>query len=223
MKVNLDKIRRAAKKTVLIGMLLMVGGFAFGQSAQNIESSNPYVKLGQKALIDGDFKAAVTNLEKALPDEKNNLDLMYMLGYSQYQIGEYKKSIESFSAVLNGRPDDVNAYYYRAKVSNTLAADPQTKLNDKQRADLLESSIADYNKAIGLDDSDMKLYQNRAMAYRDLGNLVGTPTSKNYNKEAAATYYDGSIKDLETVLAKNPSRKDLNLELKKLKVYRSSL
>lgn len=223
MRVNLNKVRVLAKKTVLIGMFLSIGSFAFGQSAQNIESSNPYVKLGQKALIDGDFKTAVTNLEKALPDEKDNLDMMYMLGYSQYQIGEYKDAIESFSTVLKGRPEDVSAYYYRAKATNTLAVDPQSKLNDKQRADLLEASIADYNQAIALDDSDMKLYQNRAMAYRDLGNLVGTPTSKNYNKKAAASYYDGSIKDLETVLAKNPARKDLNLELKKLKVYRSSL
>lgn len=223
MEIKLDKIRRAAKKTVLVGVLSLFGSFAFAQSGQNIESTNPYVKMGQKALIDGDFKTAVENLEKALPDEKDNLDMMYMLGYSQYQIGEYKKSIESFSTVLKGRPDDVNAHYYRAKVANTLAIEPGSKLSDKQRADLLEASIADYNKAIALDGDDMKLYQNRALAYRDLGNLIGTPTSKNYDKEAAATYYEGSIKDLETVLAKNPARKDLNLELKKLKVYKSSL
>jgi len=220
MKVNLKMIRLGAKKAVVLGLFVIAGSTAFAQKADN---TNPYVKLGQKALIDGDFKTAVNNLEKALPSDPNNLDIQYMLGYSQYQSNDYKGATKSFSSVLKGRPEDVSAYYYRAKAQNTLAIDPDSKMNDNQRSSLLEASISDYNKAIELNDSDMKLYQNRAMAYRDLGNLVGTTSSKNYNKTVAEDSYEKSIKDLEYVLKRNPSRKDVALELKKVKVYKSSL
>src|SRR5690606_4125679 len=167
MKVNLEMIRQGAKKAVVLGLFVMAGSTAF---AQNADNTNPYVKLGQKALIDGDFKTAVTNLEKALPSDPSNLDIQYMLGYSQYQSNDYKGATKSFSSVLKGRPEDVSAYYYRAKAQNTLAVDPDSKMSDNQRSTLLEASIGDYNKAIELNDTDMKLYQNRAMAYRDLGN-----------------------------------------------------
>ena len=214
-------IRLSAKKAVVLGLLIMAAGSTFAQTADN--NTNPYIKLGQKALIDGDFKTAVANLEKAVPSDPQNLDILYMLGYSQYQSNDYKGATKSFSSVIKGRPEDVSAYYYRAKAQNTLAIDPESKLSDNQRSNLLQTSIKDYNKAIELNDSDMKLYQNRAMAYRDLGNLVGTSTSKNYNKSMASEYYDNCIKDLETVIKKNPNRKDVALELKKVKVYRSSL
>jgi len=211
----------SVKKVVIAGLFIVGSIPAFAQSADN--NVNPYVRLGQKALIDGDFKVAVTNLEKALPSDPQNLDILYMLGYSQYQSNDYTGAAKSFSTVIKGRPTDVSAYYYRAKAQNTLAVDPDSKLNDGQRSDLLQASISDYTKAIEMNDSDAKLYQNRAMAYRDLGNLIGTTSSKNYNKTSAIDSYDNCIKDLETVLKRNPNRKDLDLELKKVKVYRSSL
>ena len=220
MKVNLEMVRQGAKKAVVVGLLVLGGANAFAQKA---EKENPYVKLGQKALIDGDFKTAVTNLEKALPADPQNLDIQYMLGYSQYQSNDYQAATKSFSTVLKGRPEDVSAYYYRAKAQNTLAVNPESKMSDNQRSSLLQASIKDYDKAIEINDADMKLYQNRAMAFRDLGNLVGTTSSKNYNKAVALDAYNKSIKDLELVLKRNPSRKDVALELKKIKVYKSSL
>ena len=220
MKVNLEMVRQGAKKAVVVGLLVFGGADAFAQKA---EKDNPYVKLGQKALIDGDFRTAVTNLEKALPTDPQNLDIQYMLGYSQYQSNDYRGATKSFSSVLKGRPEDVSAYYYRAKAQNTLAVDPESRMSDSQRSTLLQASIQDYNKAIEINDTDIKLYQNRAMAYRDLGNLIGTTSSKNYDKAAALDAYNRSIKDLELVLKRNPNRKDVALELKKLKVYKSSL
>ncbi|WP_165870292.1 tetratricopeptide repeat protein [Albibacterium bauzanense] len=221
MRVKLNKVHLSVKKVVIAGLFVIGSIPAFAQNADN--NTNPYVKLGQKALIDGDFKAAVTNLEKALPSDPQNLDILYMLGYSQYQSNDYTGATKSFSSVIKGRPNDVSAYYYRAKAQNTLAIDTESKLTDEQRSNLLHASISDYSKAIEMNDSDAKLYQNRAMAFRDLGNLIGTSTSKNYNKTAAVESYDNCIKDLETVLKKNPNRKDLDLELKKVKVYRTSL
>lgn len=196
-----------------------------GVMAQNKEkaSTNPYVKLGQKALIDGDFKTAIVNLKKALPSDTGNVNIIYMLGYSQYHSGDYSEAAKSFSKVIARHPDDVSAYYYRGKSQSTLAVQVEQKMSDAKRSDLLISSIDDFSKAIALDGSDMKLYQNRAMAYRDLGNLRGTVTSKNHDKEVATEAYNNCIQDLEIITAKHPSRKDLALEIKKAKVYRDNL
>ena len=221
MKVNMSQFRQWAKKAVIVGVLVFAGNAASAQSAE--ANNNPYVKLGQKALIDGDFKTAVANLEKAVPSDPDNAIVLYMLGYSQYQSNDYKGAIKSFTSVIKGGSTDVSAYYWRAKAQNTLAADPDSKLNDSQRSKLLEASIEDYNAAVQLDNADLKLYQNRAMAYRDLGNLVGTATSKNFNKGLASGYYDNAMKDLQLVLKRSPGRKDVSQELKKLKVYKESL
>lgn len=213
---------RQSTKMVLIGSLFCLATTAVAQNKEKA-STNPYVKLGQKALMDGDFKSAVASLEKALPSDTGNVNIMYMLGYSQYHSGAYSEATKSFSKVIVRRPDDVSAYYYRGKSQSTLAVQEEQKISDAKRSQLLESSINDFSKAIALNGADMKLYQNRAMAYRDLGNLRGTLTSKNHDKEVATNAYNNCIQDLEVVMAKNPGRKDLSLEMKKAKVYRDNL
>ncbi|KKX47626.1 hypothetical protein [Sphingobacterium sp. IITKGP-BTPF85] len=87
-------------KSIKLG--LFTGAFAlmslssFAQTAKQEEHSNPNVRLGQKALLDGDFKKAAIYLEKSLPVESKDPDVLYMLGYSQFQNGEFKKAAESF-------------------------------------------------------------------------------------------------------------------------------
>jgi tetratricopeptide (TPR) repeat protein len=217
---RLERISRVAKNVLLVG-LISFSSIAVAQSNE-LSSENPYVQLGKKALMDGDFKNAVVHLEKALPSDPNNVNLLYMIGYSEYQLTNYTAASKYFSKVIDKTPDNLSAYYYRGKSKNTEAVLPG-KLSDAQRAKLLRESIDDYTKAIDLNNSDMKLYQNRGIAYRDLGNLLGTTTSRNHNKQQATEAYDHCINDLKVVLAKNPGRKDMALELKKATVYRDSL
>ncbi len=204
-----------------LSFLIMVSA-ANAQQAASTESSNPNVRLGQKALVDGDFKAAASHLEKALPAESGNSNVLYMLGYSQYHSQAYSKAVSSFSKVISLKPDDVSAYYYRAKARNTLSQTIE-KMSNSEREKLLKASIEDYTKAIELNVEDAKLYQNRAIAYRDLGNLKGTRSLDNYDKAVAEEAYTSCIRDLEHVLGQSPSRKDLADELKKAKVYRDNL
>lgn len=217
---RLERISRMAKH-VLLGGLISFSSIAMAQSNE-LSSENPYVQLGKKALMDGDFKNAVVHLEKALPSDPNNVNLLYMIGYSEYQLTNYAGASKYFSKVIDKTPDNLSAYYYRGKSKSTEAVLPG-KLSDAQRAKLLRESIDDFTKAIELNNSDMKLYQNRGIAYRDLGNLLGTSTSRNYNKQQATEAYDNCINDLKVVLAKNPGRKDMALELKKATVYRDNL
>ncbi len=213
---------RNAKRIVAGGLVCFTVSMASAQTTETAPS-NPNVRLGQKALIDGDFKAAAGHLQKALPAESNDPDVMYMLGYSQYQIGDYKKALESFGKVVQLRPDHESAYYYRGKASNTLAVQTDTKTSSANREKMLNAAIADYTKAIEMNAGDVKYYQNRGIAYRDLGILRGTTGTANYDKAIATDAYEKCISDFEHVLTITPDKKDIQTEIKKAKVYRDNL
>ncbi len=191
--------------------------------AQQAEHRNPNVRLGQKALLSGDFKSAIVHLEKALPAEANDPDVLYLLGYSQFQSGNFRQSAESFEKVIALDAKNANAYYYKAKANNILAVSSESKLSDGEREQLLQSSIIDYTQAIAVNANDAKLYQNRAIAYRDLGILKGTSGTASYNKTVAADAYTKAITDYEKVLTYDAARKDIRTEIKKASVYRDNL
>ncbi|MCA5005127.1 tetratricopeptide repeat protein [Sphingobacterium bovistauri] len=211
-------------KSVKIGVsTLALTLLALTSSAQQEEHKNTNVRLGQKALLDGDFKSAVTYLEKALPAEEKDPNVLYLLGYSQFQSTDFKKAADTFGKVIALDAKNANAYYYKAKANNTLAVDKNSKLSVTQKEQLLQSVIADYSKAIAINTNDGKLYQNRAVAYRDLGILRGTVGSTGYNKQVATEAYTKAVADYEKVLASDANRKDIQTELKKAKVYRDLL
>jgi len=220
-----DKLKLMFKKLNhgLMGGLLCCGVLMVHGQTTETAPSNPNVRLGQKALLDGDFKSAASYLEKALPQEANDENVLYMLGYSQYHSGDYKKALQSFSKVIELTPDNVAAYYYRGKANNILAVQTQTNVNATNRGRMLNAAIADYTKAIELNAEDVKLFQNRAIAYRDLGILVGTAGTANYDKAAATDAYNKSIADFQQVLVLTPGKKDIQTEIKKATVYRDNL
>jgi len=51
-------------------------------SAEHAMSQNAYFKLGQQAYIDGNFKAAITQLEKGRLIDSTDANALWMLGYS---------------------------------------------------------------------------------------------------------------------------------------------
>ncbi len=206
--------------TSLFSFLLLFTGFSW---AQQSESNNAYVRLGNKALLDGDFKNAVVHLEKSLPAEASNADVLYMLGYSYYHSGDYQKAISTFGKVISLQPNNVSSYYYRGKARNFLGAQMNTSLTPAEREKILLASIKDYTKAIELNSEDKKLYQNRAIAYRDYAILKGQKNPKTYDKAAAVSSYKSCINDLQRVLDSNPGRKDIMDEMKKAKVYMANL
>lgn len=204
----------------LFSFLVLLTGFSY---AQQSESNNAYVKLGNKALLDGDFKSAVVHLEKSLPAEANNANVLYMLAYSYYHSGDFQKSISTFSRVVSLQPNNVSSYYYRGKARNILGSQMNSSLTPAERERILLASIKDYTRAIELNSEDKKLYQNRAIAYRDYAILKGQKNPKTYDKTAAVNSYKSCINDLQHVLDANPTRKDIQDELKKAKVYMNNL
>ena len=206
----------------MIGVLCISVLIGHAQTTETAPS-NPHVRLGQKALIDGDFKAAAGHLQKALPAEADDPNVMYMLAYSQYQIGEYRQALASFGKVIALRPDHESAYYYRGKANNILAVETDKRISSSNREEMLNAAIANYTKAIELNADDVKYYQNRGIAYRDLGILRGTPGTANYDKAIATDAYNKCVMDFEHVLAVTPGKKDIQTEIKKAQVYRDNL
>lgn len=199
--------------TGFLFFILMVN-VAFAQSS--------YHKMGQKALIDGDFKSAVSNLEKALATDSTDVNTLYMLGYSYYHASNYKEAVNTFSRLISLKPSENSAYYYRGKARSIIANETKGISNiDRER--LLLSSIRDFSKAIELNADDTKLYQNRAIAYRDYGVLKGQKIPNFYDKTKATGAFRSSIADFEKVLTITPDRRDIITQLADAKSYMQNL
>lgn len=200
------------KMRSITGFLYFI--FLFGVA--NAQSSHQ--KMGQKALIDGDFKMAVSNLEKAIAADSNDVSTLYMLGYSYYHSSNYNKAVSTFTRLISLRPNENSAYYYRGKARNIMAKETKAMPNS-DREKLFLGSIRDFTKAIQLDGNDIKLYQNRAIAYRDYGSLKGQKIPGSYDKNKAMQAFKSCISDFQKVLDINPGRKDISTQMEDAKSY----
>ncbi len=195
-------------------IILFTASIGFAQTS--------YHKMGQKALIDGNFKGAVANLEKALATDTNDVNTLYMLGYSYYHSSNYKAAVNTFNRVVALKPGENSAYYYRGKARSIMANDTKG-ISNPDREKLLLSSIKDFSKAIDLNADDVKLYQNRAVAYRDYGVLKGQKIPNFYDKNKATSSFRACIADFEKVLSITPDRKDIITQLADAKSYMQNL
>jgi tetratricopeptide (TPR) repeat protein len=201
---------------LFLGLLLMLltADLAFAQTS--------YHKMGQKALIDGNFKAAVSNLEKALATDSSDVNTLYMLGYSYYHSASYKLAVNAFNRVILLKPAENSAFYYRGKARNIMANDTKG-ISNTDREKLLLLSIKDFSRAIELNAEDVKLYQNRAVAYRDYGVLKGQKIPNFYDKNKAISSFRSCISDFEKVLSITPDRRDIITQLADAKSYMQNL
>ncbi|GAB3916360.1 tetratricopeptide repeat protein [Mucilaginibacter boryungensis] len=174
-------------------------------TASPVLAQNAYVNLGRQALMDGDFKTATKHLEKACVVDSTNSNALWMLGYSYFHNESYKKAIATYSKVISLKPADCMAYYYRALAQCRMAKDAQTGNADKEK--WLLGSIVDYTKAIDIEASD-KIYQNRAIAYREYG-VFKLQSNKANDRNRGINSLKASIADLEKVLNNDASRADI--------------
>lgn len=203
-------------------MRLFLGLFLFILTANITFAQTSYHKMGQKALIDGNFKAAVMNLEKALASDSLDVNTLYMLGYSYYHSANYKLAVNAFNRVISLKPNENSAFYYRGKARNIMANDTKG-ISNTDREKLLLSSIKDFSRAIELNVEDVKLYQNRAVAYRDYGVLKGQKIPNFYDKNKAISSFKSCISDFEKVLSITPDRRDIITQLADAKSYMQNL
>lgn len=183
-------------------------------------AQNAYVRLGRQSFMDGDFKAAIQQLEKGCMKDSSDVEALWMLGYSYYHSDNYRKSIIAYSKVISVRPTDASAYYYRARAKSYMAKDNQLTPPDREKYML--GAIFDFTKAIAIttDPSDVKLYQNRGIAYQDYAMFKLQQTPHVYDKARSISSLKASINDFEKVLSIDGSRSDITqlLDVSKAKL-----
>jgi tetratricopeptide (TPR) repeat protein len=190
------------KLPVILSLLII-------SSVEGVYAQNAYVRLGRQSFMDGDFKAAIQQLERGCMKDSSDVEALWMLGYSYYHSDNYKKSITAYTKVLSIRPTDASAYYYRARAKAYMAKDNQLPPTEKERCML--GAIFDFTKAIEVssDPSDVKLFQNRGIAYQDYAMFKLQQSSHMYDKARAISSLKASINDFEKVLNVDASRSDI--------------
>lgn len=174
-----------------------------------IAQSSGHDKLGMQAMMKGDFKGAVTQLEKAGVKSPNNTNILKMLGYSYFQCGNYENAIATYSKLISLKPTDYSSFYYRGKARLNIANDPKESLN-QMRDEFYQSAIKDFSKAIELNgEEDAQLLQNRGIAYKDYAIFKSYKIKKKTDKAACIALFNNATADFQKILVIQPQRKDI--------------
>lgn len=189
------------KQTIVL-LFIFSASTAFAQN-------NGYDKLGMQAMMKGDYKGAVSQLEKANTKSPNNANVLKMLGYSYFQCGDFENSIDTYSRLIVLKPSDYSAYYYRGKARQNVANDPKESLNN-MRENFYLAAIKDFTKAIEINgEEDTQLLQNRALAYKDYAIYKSYKIKTKVEKAACIALFNNSVADFQKVLLVQPQRKDI--------------
>jgi len=189
--------------------LTVIASLLIFTSIEQGTAQNAYVRLGQQAYLDGNFKAAIKQLEKGCLIDSTDANALFMLGYSYYHSDNLAKSISTFSKELSIAPNDASAYYYRARAKFSLGRESLIPA-DKEKH--LLGAILDFTKAITISPTDAKItsfFQNRAIAYREYGLFKLDAGSKNFDKARGINALRASIADLQRILDADPGRNDI--------------
>ncbi|MET3115279.1 tetratricopeptide (TPR) repeat protein [Pedobacter sp. CG_S7] len=183
--------------------------FVFSTYTAVIAQSSGYDKLGMQAMMKGDFKGAVSQLEKAGVKSPNNTNVLKMLGYSYYQCGDFENAISTYTKLISLKPDDYSSYYYRGKARQNIANDPKESLNQMRETFYL-SAIKDFTKAIELNgEEDAQLLQNRGITYKDYAIFKSYKIKKKTEKLACIAIFNSATADFQKILIIQPQRKDI--------------
>ena len=189
----------------------------------NTIAQSGYDKLGMQAMMKGDYRAAVDQLEKADTKNPNNASVLKMLGYSYFQCGDFENSTATYSKLIVLKPSDYSAYYYRGKARQNIANDPKESLNQMRESFYL-SAIKDFTKAIEINgEEDSQLLQNRGLAYKDYAIYKSYKIKKSIDKTTCITLFNNSIADFQKILLVQPQRKDITSLIDYVKAQIASL
>lgn len=181
----------------------------FFSAATSVAQNSGYDKLGMQAMMKGDFKGAVNQLEKADVNSPNNAGVLKMLGYSYFQCGDFENAVATFTKLIPLRPTDYSSYYYRGKARQNIANDPKESLN-QMREVFYQSAIKDFTKAIEISgEENAQLLQNRGITYKDYAIFKSYKIKKATDKAACVALFNNATADFQKILVIQPQRKDI--------------
>lgn len=149
----------------------------------NIPLPQDFVSVGIKKFKQEDYQGAITEFNKALETNTNNLEAYYSRGITFFILKDYEAAIADFNRFLQLSPNNYLAYFYRGYI--------RAEKGDYQGA------ITDYNQTIQLNANFDLAYTNRGFAYSKLGNTQNAITDYNraikINPESVNAYYNRGL------------------------------
>lgn len=114
------------------------------------------LEAGRKAVKAKQWRSAITHLDKALAQDRNNADIHNWLGYSYRNSGNMAKGMESYNVALKLNPNHRGAHEYigiayllqknRPKAEEHLAALDQICGKSCEEYQDLQKAIAGYKE-----------------------------------------------------------------------------
>jgi type IV pilus assembly protein PilF len=175
-----------------VGMLVLAA-CATTSSEHIRKEAEAYRRVGEAYLQQGDFKAAMKELQKAEAKYPDDYELQYDLGLTYYRleiydeaIGHYQKSIalkENYGPALNGLGNaysgkkdwDKAIYYYNKVLGDILYGTPQFALNGMGYAYYykgdLEQSEKYFLQALEIKPEFVQALQGLAQTYIAMGRI----------------------------------------------------
>lgn len=197
----------------------LVFSFLFVLAFSNmLLAQESYTRLGQKALMDGEFTTAAAYFEKACVENNTDMNALWFMGYSYYHANQYAKCVSAFDKLIALKPSETVAYYYRGKAKTVI----YTGLSNQvaiEKEKLIKSAIKDFTTGIDMSPNDLKFYQNRGLVYLDLGYFNNQKLPNIYNKTEAIVATNLALKDFQKVLVYNNSRADIQVLIDKAKQF----
>jgi tetratricopeptide (TPR) repeat protein len=178
----------------------------------------PFIRLGQKALMGGDFNTAASYFEKAYTENNSDMNALWFMGYSYYHASEYRKCVYAFDKLITLKPSETVAYYYRGKAKTVLYTG-LTNMMAVEKEKLIKAAIKDFSTGIDLSPNDLKFYQNRGLAYYDLGLFKNQKLPNVYNKAEAIANVTLALKDYQKLMVYNNGRADIVILIDKAKHF----
>jgi tetratricopeptide (TPR) repeat protein len=173
-----------------------------------------YTKAGQYAYLEGNYRKAVEDLNKAIRHNPDDADLYFYLGNSYLGLRNYDKALESFQLASNLSPINSQYVFMLGKVyfklnQYSLALDYFKKaldLNptmvkvyyDMGKIYMLQNkndeALIYFNKAIELGERNSDVYSDLARTYRLTGNdekaLESISKAIDYNPGDYLNYWE---------------------------------
>jgi tetratricopeptide (TPR) repeat protein len=145
------------KKSKIAVFLLLSTLLVFGNIFAQ-ENAKEAVGKGLRYLRNYKYDEAITEFNKAIKLDPNNVEAYYSRGFAYYYNFNYDQAMSDANKAIELNPNVAEAYAIRGHAYNA-------KHNYDQ-------AISDYNKAIDIDPNCDEAYSGRSCAYDNKGNHI---------------------------------------------------
>lgn len=132
-------------------------------------NSKAYYLRGNSNKLSKDYEVALIDFKKAIKYDSSNIDAYFEKGTVEYELKEFDAAIESFTKVTSKEPNHALAYFYRGSANYEEASSKEFDHKKKH----LHNALADYSKALELDESLEEAYFDRGEVKMELNDYIG--------------------------------------------------